>query len=335
MIAIPRSLTPSDASIPTVEAALCANFRGGRPGLRLPEWSPRLTAGSTQPTTTLPVIDRLVAAMAGAGHSVAALSFYLGLHEAEVRKRVAALELPQAVEKPLRRSSSSHPWMVEEVRRLIALWLDDVSVGSIAASLGRSPSGIHAKRRWLGLGVRERKGLSERTPAECRAVRLPWKPSIDVKAIVAWLRTPGLGAPPPAPKAAGWVLGRDEAIDVRCSILAFGGLRSSAIAERLRIEFGLEYSAKAVDNRISRLQIVRDRADMIDAFDEETVQRRASEVMRRLGATLRQCAELNRSFWYCRTIGGSRWVCREFLTSAKYAGRRAARSCCDVLAMSA
>ncbi len=104
---------------------------------------------------------------------------------------------------------------------------------------------------------------------------------------------------------------------MRFSILAFGGLRSPAIVERLRIEFGLELSEKAVDNRISRLQILRERAEMVDAFDEELVQRQAAEVMRKLGASVRQCCELNRSFWYYRTIGGSRCVCREFLTSKK------------------
>jgi hypothetical protein len=321
-----------NASFSAADAALSA-IAGAKPLPNVPKWTPRPVGGSVESGQA--VIDRLVRSMAGAGHSVAALSLYLGLREADVRKKIAALGLPQASEKPLRRPTSKHPWTVSEVRRLIALWLDEVSVGSIAATLARSSSGIHSKRRWLGLGVRDRKGLSERTPTECRALRLPWKPTVDVSEIVAWLRRPELGARAPAAKSSRWVLGRDGAFDMRCSILAFAGLRSSAIADRLRIEFGLELSVKAVDNRISRLQIVRDRAEMIDAFDEEVVQRRAAEVMREVGATLRQCAEINRSFWYCRQIGGSRSICREFLTSAKYAPRRAARACCDVLGMAA
>jgi hypothetical protein len=280
------------------------------------------------------VLDRLVEAMAGAGRTVAALSFYLGLREADVRTRIAALGLPQATEGRLRRSTSKHPWTVDEVRCLIALWLDNVSVGSIAATLGRSTSSVQSKRRWLGLGVRERKGLSTRTLKDSRAVKLPWKPRINVSEIAVWMRTPGTGAAP-TPKVDRWVLGRDETIDMRFSILAFGGLRSLAIVERLRIEFGLEMSETAVDNRISRLQIIRERAEMVDAFDEEGVQRQAQEVMRQLGAVVRKCAELNRSFWYYRTIGGSRSLCREFFTAAKYASRRAARSCCDVLGMAA
>jgi hypothetical protein len=50
---------------------------------------------------------------------------------------------------------------------------------------------------------------------------------------------------------------------------------------------------------------------------------------------MRQCVELTRTFWYYRTIGGSRWVCREFLTAKKYRPRRALRSYCDVLGMAA
>jgi hypothetical protein len=331
MIAVSRSLTPSSLSIVTIEAALSQGF-GQNPAL--PRWSPRLIIGSAERDATRPVLDRVVSAMAGAGHSVAALSFYLGLREADVRKRIAALGLPQAPEGRLRRSPSKHPWTVDEVRRLITLWLDNVSVGSIAATLGRSTSSVQSKRRWLGLGVRERNEVADRKPAECQAVRLPWKPTLNVSEIALWMRTPGVGAPPAA-KACRWVLGRDETIDMRFSILAFGGLRSPAIVERLRIELGLELSEKAVDNRISRLQILRERAEMVDAFDEELVQRQAADVMRKLGATVRQCCELNRSFWYYRTIGGSRWVCREFLTAKKYASLRVARSSCEVMGMAA
>jgi hypothetical protein len=313
----------------TVDAALSA-ISGPSPPQCMPQWSSRLITGSIQGDGVRSVLDRLVEAMAGAGHTVAALSFYLGLREADVRRRIAALGLPQAMEGRLRRSTSKHPWTVDEVRRLIALWLDNVSVGSIAATLGRSTSSVQSKRRWLGLGVRERKGLSTRTLKDSRAVKLPWKPRINVSEIAVWMRTPGTGAAP-TPKVDRWVLGRDETIDMRFSILAFGGLRSLAIVERLRIEFGLEMSETAVDNRISRLQIIRERAEMVDAFDEEGVQRQAQEVMRQLGAVVRKCAELNRSFWY----GGSRSLCREFFTAAKYASRRAARSCCDVLGMAA
>ena len=332
MIAV-RSLTSPNFSIVTVDSVLAA-IGSAPPPQCVPKWSPRLITGSAGGDASRPVLDRLVEEMAGAGHSVAALSFYLGLREADVRKRIAALGLPEAPEGRLRRSSSKYPWTVDQVRRLITLWLDNVSVGSIAATLGRSTSSVQSKRRWLGLGVRERNEVSDRNRTECKAARLPWKPTQNVTEIALWMRTPGIG-PAPAAKAYGWELGRDETIDMRFSILAFGGLRSPAIVERLRIEFGLELTVKAVNNRISRLQIERERAEMVDAFDEELVQRQAAEVMRRLGATVRQCCELNRSFWYYRTIGGPRCVCREFLTAKKYAALRAARGYCDAFGMAA
>ena len=54
--------------------------------------------------------------------------------------------------------------------------------------------------------------------------------------------------------------------------------------------------------------------------------------MKRLGATLRQCSELKRSFWWCKSKGGNRWTCREFETK-KFQARKAERSCGDVMAM--
>src|SRR5208283_4532349 len=54
--------------------------------------------------------------------------------------------------------------------------------------------------------------------------------------------------------------------------------------------------------------------------------------MKRLGATLRTCSELNRSFWYCKAKGGNLWTCREFDTK-KFRARKAERSCGEAMAM--
>ena len=309
--------------------------------IEIPEWSEDLirpmSEAWAQQTSTL---DDLLESMAGAGHGVAALSFYLGLPEADVRQRAAWLGIAQPGEKALRRSTSANPWSVADVRLLIALWLDNVAPTSIAATLGRSPSGVHGKRRWLGLGVRDRKGLSERSVAECRATPLPWKPSLDVSAIEACLRRPkpGIGVIAEIdplvqfPVEVKWALGRHKEMDERFSILGFAGLRAPAIAERMLVEFGVRLTESAVNNRISRLQIVRDRRDLISEYDAEAVLRRSAEAMKRLGATMRTCSELNRSFWYCKAIGGNLWTCREFHTK-KFQEKKAARSCGDVMAM--
>ena len=71
---------------------------------------------------------------------------------------------------------------------------------------------------------------------------------------------------------------------------------------------------------------------MTSECDADAVLRRSAEAKKRLGATLRQCSELNRSFWWCKAIGGNLWTCREFETK-KFQSRKAERSCGDVMAM--
>ena len=341
MLATSRILPSSKASIVTVESALSA-IGSLAPAPRAPKWRPPcLTAGTLERDASRPVLDRLIAAMMGAGRSVAELSLYLGLDEPEIRNRVAVLELPAVPEKPLRRPVSANPWSVEEVRRLITLWLDNVSITSIASALGRTPSSIRSKRRWLGLGIRVRKELADRPIAQCRATALPWKPTLDIKPILCRLWAPRIGRQAAASGRADaapevqWELGRDAQKDDRFSTLGFAGLSAAAIAKRMLMEFGVYLTEGAVNSRMTRLQIARDRFDIIEAFDEEAVQRRAADAKRRFGATLRRCAELQRSFWWRRALGGSRTTCREFERSKRYAPRRAERSCGDIIAMAA
>ncbi len=346
---------PASASAVTIDAVPDGPFRSSKfapvVGAALlpstaeapPEAPARCVAGVAL-TDQNSVVEGLLCRMIGAGHGVAALSFYLGIGEAEVRQRAAELGLPQPKEKRLRRAASANPWSVEQVRRLIALWLDNAAAGSIAETLGRSSSSIHSKRRWLGLGVRDRKQVARRLVAECARIALPWRPSFDVSGVEARLRSRGAGNPadtphatPPiaVPEKVAWELGRDREKDERFSVLGFAGLRSERIAERMQIEFGVRLSKKAVDCRISRLQIVRDRRDLIDLYDAEIVEQRASRAKAHFGATLRQCQELHRSFWWCREIGGNRWTCREFNKSKKFRSRKSDRSCGDVMAMAA
>ena len=347
MFAVHEFATPSLTSIVTLDAVLSEQFglngNPSGPGLPLPvlpEWSPRFLRPVSDPAGQTCAVDALLSGMAGAGHGVAALSFYLGLDEAEVRERASTLGLAQPAEKPLRRATAANPWSLGDVRLMIALWLDNVSAASIAATVGRSPSSIHGKRRWLGLGVRDRKRLTERPVDECRATALPWMPLIDVSAIVARLfrPTPGIGGVPEIdplvqfPVEVKWALGRHKEMDERFSVLGFAGLRAPAIARRMLVEFGVRLTESAVNNRISRLQIVRDRRDLISEYDAEGVLRRSAEAMKRVGATMRTCSELNRSFWYCKAIGGNLWTCREFDTK-KFREKKAARSCGDVMAM--
>ncbi len=344
------AVTPSVPSTATIETALTGQSGqatesppGGSAlaGFGVPQWGPDV-AELVERGPEGKVADRLLKGMMSAGHGLEALSFYLGLEENELRDRVAALGLDQPTEKRLRRSGAANPWSLHDTRLFMALWLDNVSAASMAEAFGRSRRSIHGKRRWLGLPVRDRKWLADRPVQECRGTDLPWKPDFDVGEILARLMRPRPGkgfridevepvapAPPPPVK---WELGRDKEKDRRFSILGFAGLRSPAIAERMFVEFGVRLTKSAVDNRLSRLQIVRQRRDMTDEYDPEEVERRAEEAMRRLGATLRECMGLGRSFWFYRTIGGNRTTCREF-DAKKYEKRKAERSCGAVMGM--
>ena len=106
MVVLP-GFTLSTASIVTIGAVLSEEFRL-MPAL--PRLAPSSLAAPAEPVASRPVVDRLLIAMASAGHSVAALSLYLGLKEHLVRERIAALDLPAAAETPLRRVGSANPW---------------------------------------------------------------------------------------------------------------------------------------------------------------------------------------------------------------------------------
>src|SRR4029077_13486402 len=167
------------------------------------------------------------------------------------------------------------------------------------------------------------------------------KPTLNIKPILSRLWAPRIGngaaaiARREVVSEVRWELGRDAQKDDRFSTLGFAGLSAAVIAKRMLMEFGVYLTEGAVNSRMTRLQIARIRFDIIDVFDEEGVQRRAAEAKRRVGATLRQCAELHRSFWWRRALGGTRPPCREFETAKRYAPRRAERSCGDITAMAA
>lgn len=108
--------------------------------------------------------DRLLTGMVEAGFGIPALCLYLTLSEPELLARVVALGLPTPHDRPIRRAGGRNPWTEAEIRQLIEWWGDGIRVSRIAEALGRSKSGIYAKKRRLGLPARDRKGLVDRDP---------------------------------------------------------------------------------------------------------------------------------------------------------------------------
>ena len=150
-----------------------------------------------------------------------------------------ALGLDQPAEKRLRRSGAANPWSLEDARLFMALWLDNVSAASMAEAFGRSRRSIHGKRRWLGLGVRDRKWLADRSVQECRGTDLPWKPDFDVSAILARLTRPRPGK--------GWFVPRLSRSRLRLPV------RSSGSSAGTRKRTGV------LDSRLRGLAIAGDR----------------------------------------------------------------------------
>ena len=92
MLAVNEFAKPSLTSIVAIDAVLSES----RPQVQVPpQWSQRFMRPVGDPAGRASTLDLLLSGMAGAGHGVAALSFYLGLDEAEVRERAASLGLAE------------------------------------------------------------------------------------------------------------------------------------------------------------------------------------------------------------------------------------------------
>ena len=120
--------------------------------------------GTTVPPAATPA-DRILAGLVAAGHPREAIRLYLGLADAELLARVANLGLQAPADRPLRKPGGRNPWQLAEIHRLLELWQCDVHAVTIAEAVGRSPGGVRAKARRLGLYRRDRSALVRELPA--------------------------------------------------------------------------------------------------------------------------------------------------------------------------
>jgi hypothetical protein len=353
----------------------------GSDPFRTPSWP---DAFHKTVAAALAPLDVVLTGMIGAGLGIEALALYLGGARVDLLERVAALGLEIPHDRPMRRAGGKNPWAPEDVRRLVALWIDGVQVRSIAEALGRSRGGIYAKRRRIGLPPRSRASLRYLLTDECRAIVAPWvllpdcvtllipktnattPPTLlssaagaadDVQAFCLNPSQPAVIDPtsidhdpfnPPAPRektpsrrgvkkratrdgSFSWANPRSgltyenrlklSLADQRLSELAFGGLQSSTIAEIMSDEFGRPLNKCAIDNRISRLEIIRDRNALSSEYIPEEIMEKARVNKSALGAAVGFCGTVERQFWWYKTRGGSRTECREARTK-KYRNKR-------------
>jgi hypothetical protein len=173
---------------------------------------------------------------------------------------------------------------------------------------------------------------------------LPWNADkLDIGRILSRLYAPKGAANVAEIK---WELGHDAEKDHWFSKRAFAGLPSSSLSKQMLRKFGVYLTESAVDNRVSRLQVARDRRDLIYVLSDEEIEVRAKAAKDKVGAKWRRCVETGRWFWYCpkaqrpkRSDNDDeiirRSTTREFNRSPRYASRRAARSCGETYGMAA
>lgn len=247
---------------------------------------------------------------------IAAIAAILALTPRGVEERAAALDLPRPHDRPMRKAGP-RGWSIDDVRRFVALWIENVATKSIAGAIGRSTGSLYYKRKWLGLESRKRSDLRERSLEACAATPIFWlsTPLVDIVSNVKKKR----------PKSQiHWT----EQLSLRCSHLAFAGLSNKAVAARLSAETGLTLTDQAVADQLSRLMAFRkgSRPALPDIGDGE-IEIRAADHIARWELQWRRCVETRKEFWYSRVRGGARHTRREFNFRQKFAPHRQAREC--------
>ncbi|PPQ33253.1 hypothetical protein CCR94_02300 [Rhodoblastus sphagnicola] len=216
-------------------------------------------------------------------------------------------------------------WTIEDMRRFITLWIENVSTRCIVAAIGRSNGSLYSKRKRLGLEPRRRGELQERSPEACAATPVSWLPKPLIDAVKKPLRRIAgmLQNEPKAKPEDRWTPERGK----YCSYLAFAGLSNSAIAIRLTQETGISFSPKAVADQLSRMMAFRDRTKKaVETLPEEEIIPRAESFIALWLLQWRICEGTGHHFWYSRVRGGPRKTCREFWR-AKFAKKRQERDC--------
>jgi hypothetical protein len=132
--------------------------------MSIPQWAGNHRASPVGASTNQSSRDRVLAGLIDQDHGREACAAYLGLTDEQLMSRVVHLDLPTPADRPVRVGHGSHAWDVTTISRLIDLWIRDLTTSRIATILGRSPSGVRSKARWLGLYKRARNSLLDLLP---------------------------------------------------------------------------------------------------------------------------------------------------------------------------
>lgn len=211
--------------------------------------------------------DRVLAGLIDQGHGREACAAYLGLTDEQLMSRIVHLDLPTPADRPMRIGHGQHAWDVAAIRRLIDLWIRDLTTSRIATLLGRSPSGVRSKARWLGLYKRARNSLLD---------LLPLFPTIDIE---------------PKRHQLVWTDDLERWLADRW----FSFQHHKAIARDLSAKLGFEVSPTTVASKAHRLELPkRDSEFLLQDYKPEYRARHARLLPRMVE---RRCKIRGRLFW--------------------------------------
>lgn len=211
--------------------------------------------------------DRVLAGLIDQGHGREACAAYLGLSDEQLMSRIVHLDLPTPGDRPMRVGHGSHAWDVAAIRRLIDLWIRDLTTSRIATLLGRSPSGVRSKARWLGLYRRARNSLLDLLPlfpgidSEPKRHQLIWTDDLE-----RWL-------------ADRW----------------FSFQHHKAIARDLSEKLGFEVSPTTVASKAHRLELPRRDPDFLLQDYQPEYRARHARLLPKMYE--RRCKVRRRLFW--------------------------------------
>lgn len=211
--------------------------------------------------------DRVLSGLIAQGHGREACAAYLGLTDEQLMSSVVRLDLPTPADRPMRRSSGPNAWDLGAVRKLIDFWIRDLATSRIATLLGRSPSSIRSKARWLGLYKRERLNILE---------ELPLFPDIDIPAKRRQLT---------------WTDDLERWLADRW--LSFQHHR--AIARDMSAMLGIEVSPTSIASKAHRLELPKRDAEFLLQDYHPDYRRRHAHLLPRV--VERRCKIRGRLFW--------------------------------------
>ncbi|SDB71494.1 hypothetical protein [Belnapia rosea] len=218
-------------------------------------------------STNQPLRDRILAGLIDQGHGREACAAYLGLTDEQLMSRIVHLDLPTPAERPMRVGHGAHAWDVTAIRQLIDFWIRDLTTSRIAAHLGRSPSGVRSKARWLGLYKRARNSLLNLLPLfpgidiEPRRHQLVWTDELE-----RWL-------------ADRW----------------FSFQHHKALAADLSSKLGFEVSPSTIASKAHRLELPRRDPDFLLQDYKPEYRARHSRLLPKMYE--RRCKIRGRLFW--------------------------------------